>query len=70
MPIAGIYGPEDFGNPVHGHPASPPRSRVSPAEQARALPMPSLEWTGEVERATAHLYERVKNVISDRKSVV
>jgi quinolinate synthase len=64
MPIAGIYGPEDFGNPVHGHPASPPRSRVSPAEQARALPMPSLDWTPEVERATAHLYERVKNVIS------
>ena len=26
--------------------------------------MPSLEWTPEVERATAHLYERVKNVIS------
>ena len=26
--------------------------------------MPSLEWTREVERATAHLYERVKNVIS------
>jgi quinolinate synthase len=25
--------------------------------------MPSLEWTPEVERATAHLYERVKNVI-------
>src|SRR6202165_2364174 len=60
MPIAGIYGPEDFGNPVHGHPARPPRSRVSPAEQARALPMPSLDWTPEGERATAHLYERVK----------
>ena len=26
--------------------------------------MPPLEWTPEVERATAHLYERVKNVIS------
>ena len=25
--------------------------------------MPSLEWTAEVERATAHLYERVKHVI-------
>jgi len=64
MPIAGIYGPDDFGNPVHGHPAAHMRNRVSAAERARALPMPSLEWTPEVERATAHLYERVKNVIS------
>lgn len=64
MPIAGIYGPDDFGNPVHDHPAAGARSRVPPAERARALPMPSLQWTPEVERATAHLYERVKNVIS------
>jgi quinolinate synthase len=27
------------------------------------LPMPSLEWTPEVEAATAHLYEKVKHVI-------
>jgi quinolinate synthase len=40
------------------------RRPVSPAERARALPMPALEWTPEVERATAHLYERVKNVIT------
>jgi quinolinate synthase len=64
MPIAGIYGPDDFGNPVHGHAGAQARSRVSPAERARALPMPSLEWSPEVERATAHLYERVKNVIA------
>ena len=64
MPIAGIYGPDDFDKPVHGHPAAQARSRVSPAERARALPMPLLEWTPEVERATAHLYERVKNVIA------
>src|SRR5437762_6099851 len=63
MPIAAIYGPDDFANLGHGHSASP-RSRVSPAEPARALPMPSLEWTPEVERATAHLYDRVKNVIA------
>src|SRR3984893_17601089 len=63
MPIAGIYGPDDFG-PVRGRPAAQTRSRVSPAERARALPMPSLEWTPEVERSTAHLYERVKNVVS------
>ena len=64
MPIAGIYGPDDFGNPPRGPSAQPARYRVSSAERARALPMPSLEWTPEVERATAHLYERVKNVIS------
>ena len=64
MPIAGIYGPDDFGNPVHRHSAAPARIRVSPAERARALPIPSLEWNAEVERDTAHLYERVKRVIS------
>ena len=63
MPIAGIYGPDDFGNPRSRAPRAPARSRVSPAERARALPMPALEWTPEVERATAHLYERVKSVI-------
>jgi quinolinate synthase len=64
MPIAGIYGPDDFGNPLHGHPAAQARYRISPSRHARELPMPSLEWTPEVERATAHLYERVKGVIS------
>src|SRR5882762_1881853 len=63
MPIAAIYGPDDFANIGHGH-SAPPRSRVTPAEPAGALPMPSLEWTPEVERSTAHLYERVKKVIS------
>src|SRR5258708_27093881 len=63
MPIAGIYGPDDFSkNPVHRHAVMP--RRVTPAEHAHALPMPSLEWTPEVERLTAHLYERVKNVIA------
>src|SRR6476659_6563103 len=63
MPIAAIYGPDDFANIRHGH-SAPPRSRVTPAEPALALPMPSLEWTPEVERATAHLYQRVKKVIA------
>jgi quinolinate synthase len=63
MPIAGIYGPDDFARFGRGHPAAMRRS-VTPAERARALPMPSLEWTPEVERDTAHLYERVKNVIT------
>ena len=50
--------------PLHGPSARRHASRIGPAERVRALPMPSLEWTPEVERATAHLYERVKNVIS------
>ncbi|TKT70359.1 quinolinate synthase NadA [Afipia massiliensis] len=65
MPITGIYGPDDFGNPIHRQPTGATRPRVTDAERARALPMPSLEWTPEVERATAHLYARVKNVIPE-----
>lgn len=64
MPIAGIYGPEDFGNPPHGPAALAQRNPTARAGRAAALPMPSLEWTPEVERATAHLYERVRAVIS------
>jgi quinolinate synthase len=60
MPIAGIYGPEDLEKSV-GHPT--PRHHHATA-RAQALPMPALEWTPEVERATAHLYERVRKVIS------
>src|SRR6185312_5236137 len=57
MPIAGIYGPEDFD--TEGAPAV----QASPSLPATALPLPSLEWSSDVERATAHLYERVKRVI-------
>jgi quinolinate synthase len=66
MPIAGIYGPEDFGNPPHGPATVAQGNSTAPAPHAAApaLPMPSLEWTPEIERATAHLYERVKTVIS------
>jgi quinolinate synthase len=60
MPIAGIYGPEDFA----GKPAAHTPNQVGSPKRATALPAPSLEWTPEVGRATAHLYERVKNVVS------
>ncbi|MCF2525571.1 quinolinate synthase NadA [Bradyrhizobium sp. G127] len=63
MPILDIYGPDDFGRPIH-HPTGSP-ARAARAERSRALPMPSLEWTPEVERATAHLYARVQNVIPE-----
>ena len=37
---------------------------LSPAaRRLGVLPMPNLAWTPEVERATAHLYEKVKSVI-------
>src|SRR6201996_6047689 len=32
-------------------------------ERFGALPIPSLEWNSEVERETAHLYERIRNVV-------
>jgi len=65
MPISGIYGPDDFGNPVHHQPVGVTRPLLTDTDRARALPMPSLEWTPEVERATAHLYAKVKNVIPE-----
>src|SRR6187431_1057518 len=53
--------------PTRGHPFMPTNS--APGELSAAarkygvLPMPSLEWNAQVERETAHLYERVKNVV-------
>jgi quinolinate synthase len=64
MPIAAIYGREDFDQPAQGHPPLHGPGRRTPARRTGTLPMPSLEWTPEVEHATAHLYERVKRVIS------
>jgi quinolinate synthase len=62
MPIAGIYGPNDFPATERGA-AIPTRDSEGAAGRARALQMPPLEWTSDVERATAHLYERVRGVI-------
>jgi quinolinate synthase len=63
MPIAAIYGPDDFAKPASRSPMPVPGQARSDA-RAAALPTPSLEWTPEVERATAPLYERVKSVIT------
>src|ERR1700757_3619040 len=60
MPIAGIYGPNDFPAAERGG-AIPIRGEAT--ARARGLPMPPLEWTSEVERPPAHLYDRVKGVI-------
>ena len=63
MPIAAIYGPEDFEGLAHS-PDKPGAERTGrDSVGARALPMPPLEWNDEVARTTAHLYERVKSVL-------
>ncbi|MBU6457800.1 MAG: quinolinate synthase NadA [Bradyrhizobium sp.] len=61
MPIAEIYGPTDFGKRTD---RSSILRRHSAARHVAALPPPALEWSLEVERATAHLYQRVEKVIS------
>src|SRR3569623_2000587 len=61
MPITGLYGPDDLGCRPLGQTSSSPRP--APARAVPPLPAPSLEWTDEVERATAPLYERVRHVI-------
>ncbi|HEX2364816.1 MAG TPA: quinolinate synthase NadA, partial [Bradyrhizobium sp.] len=64
MPIAAIYGPDDFDKSVRQPAIAPVLAPSRSGERPTALPMPSLEWTPAVERATGHLYERVKRVIS------
>src|SRR5829696_4208432 len=55
MPIIETVAPEGRSR----QPAPRPRR----AERFPILPMPALEWNATVERETAHLYDRVKNVI-------
>jgi quinolinate synthase len=56
MPIVETLGP------LTDRPRTVPAAR--PANPSyRRLPAPSLEWTPEVERDTAHLYERIRNVV-------
>src|SRR5512133_3892364 len=41
-----------------------PSGLLTPAQtRYGVLPMPNIAWTPEVERATAHLYDRVRDVI-------
>src|SRR5450432_2886265 len=55
---------ETFGPLVPRGPVAPPRPGPgTAAKRIGALPMPPLEWNKDVERETAHLYERVQAVI-------
>ena len=58
MPILQALGPSA------GHePLPPPSAGRAPTARRGVLPMPTLEWNAQVERDTAHLYERVSAVI-------
>jgi quinolinate synthase len=61
MPVLAQFGPS------RGHPsmriAPPPGELSAAARKYGVLPMPSLEWNAQVERETAHLYERIRNVV-------
>ena len=56
MPIIETIGPQARTAPKVA------RAR-KPSSRFPILPMPNLEWNEEVARETAHLYERVKNVV-------
>ena len=59
MPIIEAFGPTSARQQAPGV-----SSTLSPAARAYGvLPMPKLEWNEEVERETAHLYERIKHVV-------
>ena len=52
-------------DPVHARafPPAPPAGAHEALRRFGPLPTPSLEWNAQVERETAHLYERVKSVV-------
>src|SRR4051812_29401969 len=61
MPVLEMLGPS------HSHPLMPTAlaaGKLSAAARRHGvLPMPVLAWNAEVERETAHLYQRVKTVV-------
>jgi quinolinate synthase len=58
MPMLDTVGPLSRRTP-----APSPAGARGALQRFGALPMPALEWNAEVERDTAHLYERIKNVV-------
>jgi quinolinate synthase len=62
MPMLDTVGPLRERPPALS--SAPPGATQSLAlRKFGALPMPPLQWNAEVERSTAHLYERIKNVV-------
>ena len=59
MPILQAFGPSTGRTPV----AAPAAGAAHAARRYGVLPMPALEWNAQVERETAHLYDRVRAVI-------
>jgi quinolinate synthase len=59
MPVVDTVGPLYERQPA----PLPASSGDAALRKYGALPKPALEWNAEVERETAHLYERVKNVV-------
>jgi quinolinate synthase len=59
MPVVETVGPLDERRAA----PSPAASDGAALRKFGALPVPSLEWNAEVERQTARLYERIKNVV-------
>src|SRR4030088_382549 len=57
MPILQAFGPSAGRAPL------PPPLPGAAALRYGVLPVPSLEWNAQVERETAHLYERIKTVV-------
>jgi len=61
MPVFASHGP------TRGHPfmpsASAPGELTAAARRYGVKAMPSLEWNAQVERETAHLYDRVQAVV-------
>jgi quinolinate synthase len=62
MPVTALYGPEDIASGGL-RPSGMPERLPASTGGASLLPRPSLQWTPEVRRATAHLYDRVSTVI-------
>jgi quinolinate synthase len=61
MPVLQSFGPSR--NPPFTPSAAAPGELSAAARKYGVLPMPSLEWNAQVERETAHLYERVQAVV-------
>jgi quinolinate synthase len=59
MPILQAFGPSAGRAPL----PPPLPGAAAAALRYGVLPVPSLEWNAQVERETAHLYDRVKTVI-------